>query len=147
MAWATSNQVGCGATQCNPVEEGGEGVLLVCNYGPSWVTCLWWLLSLCLFNSRNLEGQSPYMTGDEGQSPYMTGDSSCSNCPDNKKSCVNNLCSNGEVITYCYMLRVNCVLKPSHHCTQFCVTSYGQLYSGLHWQRWWTHVHLEFGGD
>ncbi|XP_065915984.1 sushi repeat-containing protein SRPX-like isoform X4 [Dysidea avara] len=30
----------------------------------------------------------------EGQSPYMTEDSSCSNCPDDKKSCVNNLCSN-----------------------------------------------------
>ena len=29
----------------------------------------------------------------------MTGDSSCSNCPDDKRSCVNNLCSNGEANT------------------------------------------------
>ena len=47
----------------------------------------------CLFDSGNLEGQSP----------YMTGASSCFNCPDNKRSCVNNLCSNGEAAkTFCY---------------------------------------------
>ncbi|XP_065915978.1 peptidase inhibitor 16-like isoform X3 [Dysidea avara] len=69
LVWATSNQVGCGATRCNPVGGFvGEALLLVCNYAPS----------------EKLEGQSP----------YMTGDSSCSNCPDDKKSCVNNLCSN-----------------------------------------------------
>jgi len=32
----------------------------------------------------------------EGKSPYMTGDSSCSNCLDDKKRCVDNLCSKNE---------------------------------------------------
>jgi len=30
----------------------------------------------------------------------MTGASSCFNCPDDKKACVNNLCSNGKSIQY-----------------------------------------------
>ena len=64
------------------------------------------LSDMCLFNSGNLEGQSP----------YMTGDSSCSNCPDDKKSCVNNLCSNGEVIMYRYMLK-ELIMYLSHPTT------------------------------
>ena len=35
--------------------------------------------------------------GLAGQSPYMTGNSSCSNCPDDKRFCVNNLCTDGEL--------------------------------------------------
>jgi len=64
---------------------------------------------VCLFDSGNLKGSIP----------YMTGDSSCSNCPDDKKSCVNNLCSNDEVIVYHAMLAksVDHVAKLSHYCT------------------------------
>ena len=90
--WATSNQLGCGATQCDSVAglpNNSSAIVLVCNYGPSWVKCLLKLFSQCLFDSGNLEGERP----------YLTGNLSCSNCPDDKPSCVSNLCTTGEWYT------------------------------------------------
>ena len=51
----------------------------------------------------------------------MTGDLSCSNCPDDKKSCVNNLCSNGELnarislhVKELILVKISCI-KSSYH--------------------------------
>ncbi|XP_065914411.1 peptidase inhibitor 16-like [Dysidea avara] len=69
VVWATSNQLGCGATMCATVEgfRGTNALNLVCNYGPA----------------GNFRGQFPYISG-----------ASCSSCPTNQRLCSSNLCSN-----------------------------------------------------
>lgn len=69
IVWASSDNVGCGATRCATVTGfgGRNALLLVCNYGPA----------------GNYVGQHPYIAGG-----------SCSACPNLKQICSDNLCSN-----------------------------------------------------
>ena len=68
-----------------------------------------------------------YVTFDsgnlEGQPPYMTGDSSCSNCPDDKKSCINNLCNDGEMLHI-----ITCVKRCTLvFCPLLCILSHAKV--------------------